>query len=595
MRKLVAASLLAVALGLVPACKKADPNSWDTHIELIKDSGSRAKGFNDLERLVKSVSTAKDNAGQFKAFGDKVVPAFAEIWEDASEQQTKMLLILLEMGHPAASPVWNMSLGLDGSSEARERTKLALQGILKARAVDSVDAVIEEFQKVVADPKNDGGEQAGELRVLMAKTLGVLGDKKATPALIAAMEQTVDAQPVAVHRTAADALGRIADPAATDALITVTYRVPDIPTSTNIGEKAKQALAAIGEPAVAKVLQMFKGEHDEVQTLAASHGLQQFNVQNASAGLLGAMGRESAVEALIAYLPADGCAVAGDAPEKKPVPKKGEAEEPAVDEQAGNTRAVIANALGLIGDKRAVAALCPCAKSSKNPGDMYPIAEALGRIGGAEAVDCLVDVIQTGEYDGESVQNSDFVHQIRWEAGRFALQAASSDDIAKVKAAIATASAEEKVAKEMAPWASGIAVVEECKKDKDCYLGKVKDSSADWIVREKSAIEVMRMAPGDVAAATAISKAYKVRNPDARVTMTWAAATMLGDGDTKCPACAKAFEDIRNAEKDSRIDKSFQLSVLMARYTIAKLRATGPTSPEADAKAGPKEEKPAAQ
>jgi len=578
MRKLFAASLLALAIGAVPACKKPDPNKWETHIEAIKDSSTRAQGFSGLERLVKNVATAKENKSQFDAFGEKVVPAFEEIWDEAEEQQDKMLQVLLDMGHPAGASVWNKALGLDGSSEARERTKKALQGIDKAKAVDSVEAVVAEFEKVVADPKNDGGERAGEMRLMMATTLGTLGDKKAVPALIKAMEQTVDTQPVAVHRAAAEALGKIADPSATEALITVTYRVPDAPTSTNIGEKSKQALAAIGKEAVPKVLQMFKGEHDKVNELAAAASLAQYNVQMAGAGLLGVMGRASAVDDLIAYMPRDGCAT-GEAEgedKKKPKKKGDEEEEPAVDENAGNVRAVIANSLGLIGDEKAVAALCPCAKSTKNPGDMFPIAEALGRIGGTAAVDCLVDVIKTGEYDQEAVANSDFIHQIRWEAARFGVHAAGADDIGKVKEAIEAASAEAKVAEEMKAWTAGIAVVEECKKDKDCYLGKVKDASQDWIVREKSAIELMRLAPGDTAVAAEIAKAYKVRNPDARVTMAWATAAMLGNGDTKCPACVDELERIMSAEKNSRLDKSYQLSVLTARYTLAKLRGGEP-------------------
>ena len=578
MRKLVAASMLALALGLAPSCKKADPNNWETHTELIKDSSTRATGFSGLERLVKAVATAHDteaNKAQFDAFGEKVVPAFEAIWEEAEEQQTKMLQVLLDMGHPEGAAVWNLALGLDGSAAAREKTKLALQGITKAKAPGSLDNVIAELEKTIADPKNDGGEAAGEMRLLMVQTLGALQDKKATPVLIKAMEQTSEKQPVAVHRAAAEALGKIRDPEAAEALITVTYRVPDIPTSTNIGEKAKQALAAIGEPAVPKVLQMFKGENDEVQKLAAEHGLEQFNIQNAAAGLLAAMGRESAVDDLVAFMPKDDCVEKPPEEEKKKPPKEGEEEEPAVDESAGNVRANIANALGLIGDPKGVAALCPCAKTSKNPGDMFPIAEALGRMGGPAAVDCLVDVIKTAEYDQEAVQNSDYIHQIRWEAGRFAVLAASSDDIGKVKEAIEAASAEPKVKEEMAPWAAGIAAVEECKEDKDCWLGKVKDTSQDWIVREKAAVELMRLAPGDKAVALEVAKAYKVRNPDARVTMTWATATMLGDGDTPCQECADQFASIIKAEKDSRLDASYQLSVLTARYTIAKLRESG--------------------
>jgi HEAT repeat protein len=99
----------------------------------------------------------------------------------------------------------------------------------------------------------------------MAETLGRLGSDKAVPVLIKAMEQTREKQPVRVHREAAEALGRIGDPAAVDALLTVTFRVPDAPTTTSIGERSKLALVRIGEPAVPKVVQMLRGEHDEVE------------------------------------------------------------------------------------------------------------------------------------------------------------------------------------------------------------------------------------------------------------------------------------------------------------------------------------------
>src|SRR5688572_465772 len=404
MRKLIVASVLGLSMLAAPACKEPDPNRWETHTDRIKDPDKRATGFSGLERLVKTVASAQDNADLKQEFGDKVVPVFEEIWDEAAEQHETMLTLMLDIGHPSGAPVWNKALGLDGSSEARKRTILALQGIKKARATDSTDRVLEELNKLIADPKNDKSEPEGEVRALMVETLGELGDKKAIPTIIKVLQQTADTQPVGVHREGADALARIGIPeeAAIDALVTVTYRVPDAATSRNIGERAKVALAAFGEASVPKVLELFKGDHSEVQKLAAQHGLSQINIQMAGAGMLSAIGSPKATEPLMAFFPTGECSVTPEDKKKKAAADE-EQEIPEVSE--GDIRAVVASALGFIGDPSAAEKLCTCAKNSKNPGDMFPIAEALGRMGGPKAVDCLVDVIKTAEYDPELVTN----------------------------------------------------------------------------------------------------------------------------------------------------------------------------------------------
>lgn len=581
MRKLIVASVLGLSMLAAPACKEPDPNRWETHTERIKDPDSRATGFSGLDRLVKTVATAKNNDDLKQQFADKVVPVFEEMWDEAPEHQEAMLTMLLDIGHPGGAPVWNKAIALDGSSEARKKTILALQGIKKARATDSGDVVIAELEKLVADPKNDKSEPEGEVRALMVETLGVLGDKKALPTLVKVLQQTGETQPVGVHREAADAIARIgvADDAAIDALVTVQYRVPDAATSRNIGERAKGALAALGDAAVPAVLKMFRGEHAEVQKLAAEHGLSQINIQMAGASMLSAIGSPKAVDELIAFFPTGECTEAeGD---KKKDDAKGEDEEEIPEISEGDVRAVVASALGFIGDPKAAEKLCLCAKKSKNPGDMFPIAEALGRMGGPKAVECLVDVVKTAEYDPDLVTNSDFKYEIRWEGARFAVMAASADEIGQVKEAIAAAAAADpKTAEHVKAWESGIAVVEECKKDKDCYLGKVKDPNAEWFAREKAAVELARMAPGDKAAALEIAKAYKVRDPSARVTMAWLPAKMMAGA--KCQDCADEFERIMDSEKDSRLDATYQLSVLTARYTIPKLREPGAASAVAD-------------
>jgi len=550
MRRLAVSAL--VGLSVVMACKPQDPNRFETHVEKLKDTGDRAAGFAGLEQLVKSVVTSPNNKDRLQEFVDKVIPAFEEIWDTAPEQREQMLTILRDVGRPEAVNLWVKAINVDGSGEGRKGTLLALQGCAKAKASGCSDRAIEQLSTLIENASHDKGNEEGRIRLEIVETLGTLEDKKAVPVLIKAMEQTQDKQPVAVHRAAAKALGDIGDASAVDALITVTFRVPDSPSTTDIGNRSKLALVQIGEPAVDRVLEMLRGKHEEANKLAASHGVDIAVVKQTAAGILGAMGTNKATEELVAFMPKDDC---GAKPEADPDP-----------EQVG-LRAFVANALGNIGDPAASEALCSCVNATHNPGDMWPITEALGRIGDTKAFSCLVDVVKNGEYNPEFLENSEFRHQIRWEGLRFAILAAKLADVAKVRAAMA-ANKDAKVKDKFKQWEDGIAILENCKEDKACYLKTLQNASAPWFAREKAAYEISRLAQGDATAAVEIAKAFKVRNPDARVTMAWLPAKMLGT--KKCTECADALEAVIEGEKGS-MDATMQLPVLTARTSIAKL------------------------
>lgn len=573
MRTLIVSTLLS-ALVLTTACKEPDPNKFETHVEKLKSAESRSQGFIGLEKLTKTVLDAQENDDLVDEFATKVIPAFEEVWGEAEEQHEKMLELLRAVGRPEGAPVWNMALELDGSAGARKKVMVALDGIKKSKADGSVEKLVELYEEILAKPALDDSEtDAGKVRLMMAETLGAIGDKRAVPVLIKVMEQTTETQPVAVHRAAAKALGRIADPSAVDALLTVTFRVPDAPTTNNIGMRAKQALAAIGEPAVPKVMQMLRGDHQAVQELAAKNGVPQPVIQQTAAGILGAMGAESAVDELVGFMPTADCQPADDKKKKK---KKGDDDEETDVVAAAGLRAVIANALGFIGDEKASEALCGCSMSTKNPGDMFPIMESLGRIGGDKAVSCLNEVIKAGEYDTEIVV-SDFKFEPRWDAARFAVLASSPSNIASVKEAMAT-NKDANVTKKLAQWDAGIAVVENCKDDVACYQKTLEDVNADWFAREKAAFQLARLDKGNVKSAEAIARAFKVRNPDARISMAWLPMHMLERG-TECGACVDALQGVLDAEKGS-MDAKLQASVLRARETMAALR---PSDAEGDA------------
>lgn len=574
MRKLVVSSLFALAMVSWSGCKEADPNAFETHIEGIRDVNARAASISQLEALVKTVTTAQgDQTARKQEFVDKIVPIFDEVWDQVTpEQQVTMLNMLRDVGRPEGAKLWIRALALDGSDGARKRVLAALQGIQRARATEASDAVIGLFQSLIKDPGKDKGKtNEGEIRLELAKTLGELRDKKGVPVLIESMLQTKESQPVSVHREAAKALGMIKDPAAVDALLTVSFRVPDAPSTTDISNRAKIAVVSIGEPAVPRLKDMLAGKFEEVNKLATDNGVDLLVVQQTAVAILGALGTRSATDELIAFMPQKDCVpVEVKKPDKKKK-KKDEEEEPLEDEAAdASLRAFVANTLGLIGDPKGVEPMCKCINATHNPGDMFPITEALGRIGGPEAFKCLAEVTKSGEYDPEALENSEFRYQIRWEAARFAILTASPDDLTTLQDALKGAAAgnDKKVAEELPKWDAGLKVLETCKAEKACYLKTLQDQNADWFAREKAAFELARLSPGDKATALELAKAFKVRNPDARVSMALLITRVLGDA--KCPECATALDDVMKGEKGS-MDATMQLPVLTARTTIARV------------------------
>ncbi len=565
MRRLTVASLLALALVTATACGgPSDPNSFETYVPQLDDAAKRSEAMKELTRLVKSAQTANAE-DRLKEFAEKVIPKFVEIWDGAVANREEMLQMARDAAQPQACELWKKAIVLDGSADSVKFSMLALQGIRESKAMDCVEAVAAELDKNAKEPKFDSGEQAGVMRLEFAKTLGELKDKRGVPALLATVNASPEKQPQAVYREAIKALGLIRDASAIPALLEVTFRVPDENSTTDIFNRTMLALASIGEPAVEPTLATFRGQNESIMKLAAEQQLDDASVKTIASQFLGALGSKKATADLVAFMPKDDCVPPDPTAKKKP----GE-EAPEPDAGAGALRMMIARQLGYIGDPEAAPALCQCTMATRNF-DQYEVAQALGWIGGEQAYTCLVDVVKKADYSDDAVASSDFRYEIRWQAVRFAVLASPPDKISMIKDAV-SGNDQEKVKTESKQWDAGIALVESCKSDKECYLKTLNDQSAEWFPREVAAHQLARIAPGDKEVALAISKAFKVRNPDARVSMAILADRVLQGGD--CQECAEAIEGIIDGEKGT-MDATMQLAVTKARQTIAKLEVGG--------------------
>lgn len=574
MRKLVLSSLFALSVFTTSGCKEPDPYAYETHIENIRNASAKGIGFSGMKDLVKTVITSPDNGPRLDEFVQKVIPVFEEQWDSSPEHQANMLEMLRDIGRPEAAPLWSKALGtLDGSEEGRKRVLIALQGIQRAKATGSTDAVLGLFEGLTKDPGKDKGKAEGEIRRELARTLGILKDPKAVDPLIAALQQPTEMRPPQIHRIVAEALGNLRDPKAIEPLVIANFSIPDDQTdSKNLSNRVKLALDSIGEPAVPRLVELLTGKEDDIVIKKVVEAGSTVPVVRFTAALmLGSLGSPTAVDALVKNIPEASCKpVVKEDPKKKDKKKKAAEEEEEDPDKADNEnlRNAIVTSLGQIGDPKAAAAVCPCTQATVHFEEQFMMTEALGYIGGDEATKCLINFLKTAESDPETLPTTDKTPlSIRVEAGRFAVLAAGPDQVAAVREAFA-ANTDPKVAEGLKQWEPALTTLETCKSDKDCYLKTLKDTNANWVARENAAMELTRVAPGDAAVAEAIAQAYKVREVDARVTMALMASRIMQG--KRCQKCVDVLEDIMKGEKGST-DISYQKAVLTARDTIAKL------------------------
>lgn len=453
-----------------------------------------------------------------------------------------------------ASSAWAQALMVDGSEAGRTRVLETLEELRETQPPDAGAPLLDQLDMLVADP---GLDPEGELRSEMAMTLGVLGVSEAVPLLIGLLQQPPDSQPKRVYAGAIEALGLLRDPAAVEPLIRVQFAVPDRPGTQSIGERAVRAIGAIGKPAVPPLVRAMEGDNPQLNAQFEALGIDREILVQASISMLGVVGSPTALPSLLGQMPLAGC-------------EGGPAKSPDDDEYRDvSRRAFVARALGNIGDRTALQALCACQTTSGTPMDMWEIAQALARIGGKQAFACLSTLAQTGAYHPDAV-SSDYEHEIRWEAVGLATLAAppaQAGDVTKIIDA-----SKGKVAKEIAarPWASGVAVLERCGEQVSCYEQVMGDAASNWFEREVAAVNFARRStPGDIEAAAKLARAFDIPDPSARVNLAWLTAKVAAG--ERCPECVAALEAVMEAERDVK-DVRMQAPWLGARQTIAKLR-----------------------
>lgn len=332
-------ALALAALAALAAC--SDPKD-------LAGWAARAASRNRLDEKLAALASARAAAGDPATIGDRAaaVAPLAEVLGQAPKARQQAAVILGELGRPeAAAP---LMAALDRSGTADPDVNLANAAIAAAlgalRAQEAVP-VLAPLAARASDPF---------VQVAAIDALGAIGAPAAVDSLLAVVEDG-QAAPFAVKK-ALLALGRIGDPRAVPAVVRALFvEGPGV----SYFPEAAFAVSQLGEAAAAPLTALVEGRDSPLAAWAAERRVHPAALRAKAAQLLGDVGGQAAVPALVAAL-----SYQDETPEARLF-----------------VRVFAAESLGRLRARQAVGPLASALAAEKDPDARHRYADALARIG----------------------------------------------------------------------------------------------------------------------------------------------------------------------------------------------------------------------
>jgi len=440
------AAVLA-ALALAACGNPKDAEGW------AKRAASRSR----LDEKMAALEEVRKAPGDRKA----AVPALVEILKDAGthpKARGEAAVALGEIGDPAAIP----ALVAAAKPEARERDVMdanrhVADALGKLRAREAVPVLTELLQK-----SPDGFTQ-----VAAVDALGRIGDPAAVDALVAVA--TGDRVEPFTARKALLALGRIGNKRAGPAVLRMLFEERP---GVSFFPEAAFAAVQIGRPMAAPLLAVLEGRDEKLAAWARGRGVVPGALYAKSAQLLGDVGGPEAVPALVRKL-------------------SYQDPDPGI---ATYVRVFAAESLGRLRAREAVRPLADLAAREKDPDVRDRYCDALGRIGDPAALPQLRAAAAAAPDWNLREGPLAALSRLGGEAERKAVEDARARECAKGCAAQVEAA--------LGGMRARLDAAKACR-DVTCWAGKLADGSA--AVRDRAALEVGRA--GGAADAAALGDA----------------------------------------------------------------------------------------
>ncbi|MGE0787077.1 MAG: HEAT repeat domain-containing protein [Sandaracinaceae bacterium] len=559
MRLLGAATIALSALFVGCHAKPDDPAG---QAEELSDPVRRENAIANLQNLYtsrlaaadgdRSVETVQNDEGRdvpgpmgvANASVGALTQTYLDHPEDAQNGE-RILNLLLEMQDPRAMPAFLKAL--DWRAEVSETHAITAAQAIERMTLpdDQVEPAITAISSALERVQGSRGVD-NRMRIHFIRTLGHLGDRRATPILTSVAMRIHEDQSFLINIMAAEELGKLRDPAAVPTMIKALFLFAHNRPDQRMNDVGAQGLVQIGRPSLEPLTQLLAGENEEANRIANNYVTAVRNA-NAEAGAnmdprtvvvgeacyaLGQLGFRESIDPLLGQVtPLTGMATADI----------GETQRPEISRALSCVTSLVQINREDSDTPRLRQALMDT--YSHIPEEWPPEAPYTSRAQVLAAMQHTYDVGLLDFLHGIAA-NREELFDFRVVAFIAHVMIANRDEVGRDRAVIEAEPEGSEVRQRLEEFLPAIETAQECNDDLQCYIGKLGDSNP--MVVRKAAYMIARYGRGNAAALTALIEHIDHNNVPVRGDVLYAIDWVATEGS---PEAVAEIERVRGVEE----------------------------------------------
>ncbi|MDH5491503.1 MAG: hypothetical protein OEY14_06075 [Myxococcales bacterium] len=553
----IASSMIAALI--VVGCH-ADADDVPGQAEELADSIRRENAIANLQRIYSKVlgqHQADRSHAEVAAVADVIVEPLTRTYLDNptdTQNQLGILVLLQELRDPRSLPA--LREALNWRTEVSEEHAISAAQTIQYMEVPEGDkpalvtALADALEKVTDVRPIDN-----RLRITLIRALGSLRSQEAATALTRIATRQSEEQNFLINRLAAQQVGELANPESVEDMIRCLFLFSPSNPGMRMNDVAAGALVAIGEPSLAPLMRVLRGEHDAANEIAAAY-LEAVRVHNAQAA------RSMSVASI----------TSGEATYALGALGFREALDPLLEQTRDEDR------------HRKVNAAVATVRINTSESDLPRVMEAIRRVYGeipddldgvgarSQLIAASGHLYNSGmlEFYLTQARDTDAHPNIRIVAVSTYALLANKDEAAQLRALIAAEPAGEEggYKENFAENEPILAAADACDEALDCWIGKLTDENK--LVIRKAAYMIGRLGRDNAAAITALVAQLGHSEAEVRVTVVTALDRIATRASEGAQAAVDRIEELREEEAGRAVWNAFAREALPIQ---ARLRA----------------------